>query len=94
MSIWNPFSNFHEQPIPTGYYDLLNDNDDDDNNSLGTPIDNIFTENVGAEDAVVTNAPGADVNDEDIVDDAGSLISAIEPLQEEVFWIEGINMES
>ena len=39
------FGNFHDQPIPPDYYDFLNDNDDDDNNIPGTPVDDVFPDN-------------------------------------------------
>ena len=39
--------NFHYQPVPPGQYDLLNDNDYDDNNNSGTPADGVFPEKKG-----------------------------------------------
>ena len=59
------------------------------NNITGTPVDNVFQENEGVEDAVVKNVTNADANDEDIVydaviNDSGSLTSDIDPLQDKM----------
>ena len=35
------FGDFYYQPIPPDYYDLLNDDDDDINNTPGTPVDDV-----------------------------------------------------
>ena len=42
MSRWTPFGDFRDQPIPTQYYDFLND--DYDNNIPGTLVDNFLPE--------------------------------------------------
>ena len=81
------FGGIHGQTIPPDYYDLLNDNDDYNNNIPGTPVENFFPLNKGAEDAVITNAPDVDANDEDIYDNkiigyANSLTSDIYPLRD------------
>ena len=81
------FGGFHDQPIPPDYYDLLNDNDDYKNNIPGTPVENFFPLNKGAEDAVIPNAPDVDANDEDIYDNkiigyANSLTSDLYPLRD------------
>ena len=33
------FGNFNDQPIPSDYYNLLNDDSDNGNNIPGTPVD-------------------------------------------------------
>ena len=33
---------FHDQPIPPDYYDLLNDDDEDNNNITGAPDDYVL----------------------------------------------------
>ena len=55
------FGNFHDQPIPPGYYDFLNDNND--NNTPVATVDDVFPDNEGVEDAVIPNAPNAYDND-------------------------------
>ena len=59
------FGDFNDQPIPSTYYDLTNDYDND-----GTQIDAYLTDNKGVEDAVV---PNDEKKDED------SLASDIDP---------------
>ena len=39
------FGIFHDQPIPPGYYDFLNDNNDNENNTPGTTVDDVFQDN-------------------------------------------------
>ena len=39
------FGGVYDQPIPPDYYDLLNDENDDDNNNPGIPVDNFFLDN-------------------------------------------------
>ena len=39
------FGNLRDQPIPPDYYEFLNDNYYDDNNTPGTPVEGVFTEN-------------------------------------------------
>ena len=57
------FGYFNDQPIPSNYYNFLNDDNDDGNNIPGTPVDDLFPYNGVVEDSVVPNAPGADAND-------------------------------
>ena len=71
---------FNNQPIPSNYYNFLNDDNDDINNINGTLADNALPENKGLKDAVVPN--DEDINDELIIDEYESLASNIEPLQE------------
>ena len=90
------FGNFHDQPILPKYYDLLNDNDDDKNNIAGTPVYDVFPDKKLVKYSVVPNAPNADANDKDIdydtiIDDDDSLTSNIEPPQEEMTEIEGVD---
>ena len=62
------FGYFHNQPIPPGYYDLLNGNDDDENKDPGTPDENVFPDTKWVEDgSVVTNLIYADDNDATMV---------------------------
>ena len=72
--------NCPDQPIPPDYYDLLNYDDDGDydNNITGTPVDDVLLDNKGVEYAVIPN--DEDIYNEIIIDDAGSLISSIDPL--------------
>ena len=55
----------NDQTIPPGYYDFLNNNDDNDKNTPGTPVDDVFPDNKGVKYSVVQNAPDDDDNDED-----------------------------
>ena len=41
------FGNFYDQPIPTEYYDFLKDNNDDENNIPGTPVEKFLPDNEG-----------------------------------------------
>ena len=82
------FGHFHDQPIPPNYYNFLCDNNDDDNNNPGTPIDNIFLDNKRLYCTVITQTLDSgddDENNEDdlVIDDADSLTSAIDSLQDE-----------
>ena len=63
---------FNDQPIPSKYYNFLNDN------IPGTPVDSTPTENKSVKDAVITN--DEDISYEIIIDDDESLASDIEPL--------------
>ena len=86
------FDDFYDHLTPPDYYDFLNDNDENDNNNPGTSVDDVLPENKGVEYEVVPNAPDADANDEEIdddtlIDDADSLISAIDPLQDEILYV-------
>ena len=49
------FSGFNDQPIPSDYYNVLNNYDYDDNNITVTPVDGVLLYNKVVEDAVVTN---------------------------------------
>ena len=64
MSIQTPFVDLHIQPITPNYYDLLNDNDDNANNTPGTTVEDVFIDNGGVVDEVVPNATTADANNE------------------------------
>ena len=68
---------FNDQPIPSNYYNILNDDDDYGNNITGTPVDNALLDNELVEDAVVPN--DEDINYEIIIDDDDSLASDIDP---------------
>ena len=70
--------NLNYQPIPSDYYNFLNDDDDDGNNITGTHVDGALTENEGEEYLVVPNYEYID--DEKITDDDSVFASAIEPL--------------
>ena len=68
---------FNDQPIPSDYYDILKDDDENGNNIPVTPVYNALPENEGGEDEVVPN--DEDINDKIIFDDYDSLASAIDP---------------
>ena len=83
------FGDFHDQPFPPEYYDLLNDNDGNENNIIGTPVDDVFLDNKGVEYSVISNAPDNDANDKDfyydtVIDNAYSLTWSIDPLKDEI----------
>ena len=93
------FGDFHDQPIPMDYYDFLNDNNDNDNNIPGNLIDNFFPDKEGVEDSFVINVTNYDSNNEDIenntiIDDADSITSGIDLLQDEILEIEGVDTEN
>ena len=46
------FGDFYNQPIPSDYYNFLNDGNDNDNNTPGTLVDNVLLDNKRVEDAV------------------------------------------
>ena len=48
-------ANFNGHPIPSNYYNFLNDDNDEGNNNTGTPIFNYLPENEVVEDSVVPN---------------------------------------
>ena len=50
------FGDFNDQPIPPDYYNILNDDNYDENNIPGTPVDDELPENEGAEDVVIKMA--------------------------------------
>ena len=41
------FGNLNDQPIPSNYYNILNDEGDDSNNIPDTPIDDALPDNEG-----------------------------------------------
>ena len=86
------FGDFNDQPIPSNYFNILNDDDDDVNNIIVTPIDYVIPENKGVEDAVVPN--DEDIENEIIVDDYDSLALEIDPLQNKILLIEGVDNEN
>ena len=90
------FGNFDHQPIPPDYYYSLNDDDDndDDNGNIipGTPVDDVFLENEGVEDATVTK--DEDIDNEKIVDDDDSLTSSIDPLQNQIPETEEVDTDN
>ena len=93
------FGDFHDQPILPGYYNFLNDNDDDDNNTPGTPVEYFFPENKVVEDAVMPNSTDDYDNDEDNEDytkddDADNDTSDSDFPQYEVMNIEGVDAEN
>ena len=73
------FGGFNDQPIPSDYYNIINDDNDDGKNIPGTPIDDALLDNKGVEDIVVPK--DEDTNDEIIIYDDGSLASDIDLLQ-------------
>ena len=57
------FGDFHDQSIPHEYYDFLNDNYDDENDTTDTPVENVFPDNKGGEYSAMKKALGGDSND-------------------------------
>ena len=39
------FGDFNDQPIKSGYYNILNDDNDDDNNITSTSVDYVLPDN-------------------------------------------------
>ena len=39
------YGEFNDQPIPSNYYNFLNDDDDDGNNIPGTPVGDVLPDN-------------------------------------------------
>ena len=76
------FGNFNDQPIPSNYYNFLNNDNDDGNNIPINPIEDALPDNEGVEDSVVPN--DEDINNEIIIDDDSRLVSDIDPLQNKV----------
>ena len=70
------FGDFHDQPIPTKYYDFLND--DYGNIIPDTTVYNVLLDNKGLEYTVIPN--DEDIELDIIIDDAYRLISSIDPL--------------
>ena len=60
-----PFEYFCDQTTIPGYYGFLYDNNNNDDNTLGTPVDYFYldTKEVG-DGTVVPNAPNSDDYDE------------------------------
>ena len=73
------FSEFNDQPIPSNYYNIPNNDNVNGNNIPCTPVDNALPENKGVQDTVFTNVE--DINDEIRIYDDDSLASGIYPLQ-------------
>ena len=46
------FGDFYDQTIPLDYYDFLNDDDDNDNNIPGTPVEDFLLDDKVVEDTV------------------------------------------
>ena len=80
---------FNDQPIPSDYYNSLNDGNDDGNNIPGTTAVIVCTENKGVEDSFVKNHEGID--DEIKIDNNDRLASDINPPQNEILYIEGVD---
>ena len=70
------FGDFNYQPIPSDYYDLLNDDNDDSNNIPVTSFGDALLDNKGVEYAVVPN--DEDITDEIIIDYYDSVDTAID----------------
>ena len=73
------FGNFNDQPVPSDYYNILNDDDDNDNDIPGTPVGDTLPDNEGVEYVVFPNDEV--INSERITDYNDSLASDIDPLQ-------------
>ena len=86
------FGDFNDKPIPSNYYNFLNDDNDNENNITGTPIEDALPDNEGVEDIVIKNDEY--IKDEIIIDDDDSLASDIYPLQNEILGIEGVENEN
>ena len=68
---------FNYQPIPPDYYNLLNDDDNNGNNTPGTPVENALLDNEGVEDGVMPKYE--DINYEIMIDDDDRLALSIDP---------------
>ena len=55
------FGDFNDQPIPSDYYNLLSNKDDNGNNVNDIPVDNALPDNKGVYYAVMTD--DEDTND-------------------------------
>ena len=88
------FVNLNDQPIPSKYYNILNDDDDNGNNIPGTPVENSLPENEWVEDAIVSN--DKEINNEIIIDDDDSVGSDIypPPTTKRILEIEGLENET
>ena len=49
------FGDFNDQSIPSDYYSFLSNDDENDNNVPGTPVDDALPDNKGVEDVVLPN---------------------------------------
>ena len=81
------FGDFNDQPIPSDYYNFLNDSNDDGNIITGTPFYYALTDSKGLEDAVIPN--DEKIYDGIIIDDNDSLASSIGTLQNNIMEIKG-----
>ena len=63
------FGGFCDQPIPPVYFDFLNENNDENNINIGTPVNDVFLDNERVEDAVIPKAPTANDYDKNNHDD-------------------------
>ena len=73
------FGVFNYQPIPSNYYNLLTNYNEDSNTVTGTPVDNALPENKVVEGEVITD--NKYLNYEIIIDDDDIFDSDIDPLQ-------------
>ena len=80
------------QPIPSNYYNFLNDDNNDYNNIFGTPIDDALPDNKVVEYVVVPNYEY--INNGIIFDDYDRLSSYIEPLHNKILVIVGVDNET
>ena len=83
---------FNDQPIPSNYYDFLNNDDDNGNNIPFTPIYGFLPYNKGMEDASMQN--DEDIDNEIIMDIDDSLTLAIHIHQNETMKIEGVDTKT
>ena len=73
------FGDFNDQPIPSKYYNLLNNDNDYGNNIPGITVDNYLLYNEVMEDAFMPD--NEDIKYEIIIDGEYSLASVIDPLK-------------
>ena len=71
------FGYLDSQPIPSKYYNFLNDDDEDGNNIPGTPIEYTLTYNKGLEYEIIPNDEY--INNEIIIYDDYRLASDVDP---------------
>ena len=67
------FGDFNDQPIPSNYYNFLNDDNEDGNHIPVNPVYNALPDNEELEDAFMPN--DEDINYEIIIYDDNSLAS-------------------
>ena len=82
------FGDINDQTIPSKYYNLLNDNDNDGNKNPPTPVHDVLLYKEGVEYSVVPNDKY--INDKIKTDDYDNLASDIEPPQNKIMEIEGV----